>query len=89
MAEDDLRDKVYELSGEVKTIYEIIKPVMDRKIILHESEYALIKEAHSQLFNKGRDIDTSISVANVLLGIVINAVEKRTSGERINNSGKF
>jgi hypothetical protein len=81
MADEDIRSKVSELSGEVKTIYELIKPVMDRKIILNESEYALIKEAHSQLFNKGRDIDTSISVANILLGIVINAVEKRTSEE--------
>lgn len=81
MAEDDLRGKIYELSGEVKTIYELFKPVMERKIILHESEYALIKEAHSQLFSRGRDIDTSVSVANILLGIVINAVEKRTSEE--------
>ena len=46
MADDDIRSKVSEFSGEIKTIYEFFKQVMDEKIILNESEYVLIKEAH-------------------------------------------
>lgn len=81
MGVPSIQDQVSLLIGEIKTLKEIVKPIMDRSVILHQSEYNLIKKAIDYLLDNDKDSEICINVVRSLLDAVVHTVDDRIKSQ--------